>query len=383
MDAGTAAKPPLGARVLVSRDRFARLLAILAEDGFDVVGPTVHGGAITTDRIRGIDDLPRGVGDEQGPGRYRLRERGDDALFGWAVGPNGPKRELFAPRAELVQLRRGPKGLRVEEPARSYRPLAFVGVRPCEVAAILVQDRTFLAGHDPDYAARRAGAFVLAVSCGDPGGTCFCASMGTGPRARTGFDLAAVELVGPPHRFVVDVGTEDGAARLARAGSEPASEADLSAADARVAEAERRMGRHLDTDGLKEALQAAPEHPRWVEVADRCLGCTNCTMACPTCFCSTVEDTTDLSGDLATRSRRWDSCFTMDFAFVHGGTVRPSLRARYRQWLTHKLASWHDQFGTSGCVGCGRCITWCPVGIDITEEAAAVRTPPVRGPHHG
>jgi sulfhydrogenase subunit beta (sulfur reductase) len=108
-------------------------------------------------------------------------------------------------------------------------------------------------------------------------------------------------------------------------------------------------------------------------VASRCLGCANCTLACPTCFCASVSDTTDLEGETAARVRRWDSCFTLDHSYIHGGSVRASLRARYRQWLTHKLASWIDQFGVSGCVGCGRCITWCPVGIDITEEVAAIR----------
>jgi Fe-S-cluster-containing hydrogenase component 2 len=132
------------------------------------------------------------------------------------------------------------------------------------------------------------------------------------------------------------------------------------------------MGRTLDTLGVREALATQPDHPRWDDVASRCLGCTNCTMVCPTCFCTTVEDVTDLVGDGAERVRRWDSCFTLPFSYIHGGPVRSSLKARYRQWLTHKLSTWHDQFGTSGCVGCGRCITWCPVGIDITEEAAVI-----------
>ena len=133
------------------------------------------------------------------------------------------------------------------------------------------------------------------------------------------------------------------------------------------------MGRSLDQEGLKELLYENRNHPRWDDVADRCLSCANCTMVCPTCFCTTVEDSTDLTGDTAERVRRWDSCFTMDFSYIHGGAVRKSVKSRYRQWMTHKLGTWQDQFGSSGCVGCGRCITWCPVGIDITEEVAAMR----------
>jgi ferredoxin len=375
----------VGSQVVVDRDGFAALLAALVADDHSLVGPTVRDGAIVLDTIRGIDDLPRGIGDEQAPGHYRLRDRGDDALFGYAASPQAWKRELLPPRVELVQIRRTARGLAVEQPARSVRKLAFVGVRACELAAIGVQDRVLRDGPyaDADYADRRSNVFVLAVHCGAPAGTCFCASMNTGPRARTGYDLGATELVEGEPRFVVDVGTEAGRAVLARVPWRDATPADVEAADAVTDDATRRMGRTLDTKGIRDRLMANLEHPRWQVVADRCLGCANCTMVCPTCFCTSVEDTTDLSGDLATRSRRWDSCFTADFAYVHGGSTRPSLRARYRQWLTHKLATWHDQFGTSGCVGCGRCITWCPVGIDITEEAAAIRGPITASQHDG
>ena len=129
----------------------------------------------------------------------------------------------------------------------------------------------------------------------------------------------------------------------------------------------------LDIDGLPELLQESRGHPQWDDVATRCLGCGNCTLVCPTCFCSGVEDHTDLTGNHAERVRVWDSCFGIDHSYMHGGAIRPSGRSRYRQWLTHKFGTWHDQFGSSGCIGCGRCIAWCPVGIDVTEELAAIR----------
>ena len=129
----------------------------------------------------------------------------------------------------------------------------------------------------------------------------------------------------------------------------------------------------LRYDGIRDLLYDNLEHPRWSDTAGRCLSCGNCTMVCPTCFCSTVEDVTDVSGTQAERVRHWDSCFTSEHSYIHGGATRVTTKARYRQWLTHKLASWIDQFGTSGCVGCGRCITWCPVGIDITEEVRVIR----------
>jgi sulfhydrogenase subunit beta (sulfur reductase) len=366
----------IGDCVVVDRDGFGALLQALIDDGRELIGPTVRDGAIVLDALRGIGDLPRGIGDTQAPGHYRLRERGDDALFGYAASPHSWKRELLPPRVPLVQIRRGARGTVFEAPPLPSRRVAFVGARACEIAAIGVQDRVLRDGAhgDADYRARRSDVFVLAVHCSSPAGTCFCASMATGPRARGGYDLAATELLAGEHRFVVEVGTAAGAAILDRAGSRPATPDDTEAAADVTRNAAAHMGRAMQTEGIRDALMSNLEHPRWTAVADRCLGCANCTMSCPTCFCTNIEDTTDLSGDLATRTRRWDSCFTTDFAYLHGGSVRLSLRARYRQWLTHKLATWHDQFATSGCVGCGRCITWCPVGIDITEEVAAIRS---------
>jgi formate hydrogenlyase subunit 6/NADH:ubiquinone oxidoreductase subunit I len=365
--------PAADARVL-SLDGLRSLLALLRDDGYRLVGPRVRDGAVVYGDLNGLDDLPVGWGEEQEAGRYRLVQRGDGRLFGFSTGPQSLKREFFVPRARLVRLRRhgddfGPEG---EEEAPA--PVAVIGARACDLAAVAVQDRTFLGGpfREPDYARRRREAFFVAVNCGQAGGTCFCASMDTGPRLRAGHDIALTELE-DPHRFLAEAGTPRGGALLDRLGAAPAPEADRARADAVCEATAASMGRTLDTRDIKELLYRNQEHPRWDDVATRCLGCTNCTMACPTCFCSTVEDTSSLDGQSAERWRRWDSCFTMGHSYVHGGSVRNATRARYRQWLTHKVASWIDQFGTSGCVGCGRCITWCPVGIDITEELAAIR----------
>jgi formate hydrogenlyase subunit 6/NADH:ubiquinone oxidoreductase subunit I len=194
---------------------------------------------------------------------------------------------------------------------------------------------------------------------------------------RAGADLALTELIDSDrHDFLAEAGSAAGAALLAELEPRPVEQADWAAADTAERTARAGMGRALDTQGLKERLQVSREHPHWERVAERCLTCANCTLVCPTCFCSSVEDTSDLTGQVAERWQRWDSCFTLDFSYLYGGSVRRSTKARYRQWLTHKLADWHDEFGMSGCVGCGRCIAWCPVGIDITEEAAAIRRDP-------
>jgi ferredoxin len=363
-------------RAMLPREGLGALLHALRADGYTLVGPTVRDGAVVYAEIAGIDDLPAGWTAEQEAATYRLRRRDDQALFGFAVGPQSFKALFFVPRLRLWRAHRDGTSFAIESDETTPPRVALIGARSCDLHAIAVQDRTFLHGPyaDPDYAARRAGVFVLAVNCAVAGATCFCVSMGTGPRATQGFDLALTELLDDDgHRFLVEAGSERGAAMLARAGARAASPDDRAAADAIVERTARSMGRRLDAAGVKELLSRNLEHPRWDEVATRCLSCANCTLVCPTCFCATVEDVTDLTGEHAERWRAWDSCFTLDHSYIHGGSVRTTPKARYRQWLTHKLATWHDQFGTSGCVGCGRCITWCPVGIDITEEVAAIQ----------
>jgi ferredoxin len=354
------------------------LFGALRGRGYTLVGPRLEDGAIVYGVLERADELPIGWTEVQDAGRYRVQRRADHARFGTTVGPHAWKRFLHPPALRLWRAERDDAGgFAVQDAPEASPRYAFVGVRPCDVAAIAIQDRVFTGGAhvDQDYAARRAGAFVVAVHCTEPGGTCFCASMGTGPRADAGFDLALTELLPPDGgepTYLVEVGSERGAEVLADVPTAPAGDAETAEADRRLRGAADRMGRTLEVRGLAEALLAAPDHPRWDAVAERCLACGNCTLACPTCFCTTVEDTTDLTGAFAERTRLWDSCFTLDLSYIHGGPVRPSMRARYRQWATHKLATWEAQFGTAGCVGCGRCITWCPAAIDLTEEATAI-----------
>jgi len=357
-------------------EALGELVDVLARRGFRVVGPQMRDGAIVYDDLESASDLPIGWTDEQGAGRYRLERRADEARFGYAVGPHSWKQFLFPPRIRLWQARRDEDGIAVEEEPPPDRPFAFVGVRSCELHGITVQDRVFLEGRfvDRDYVARRRDAFLVAVNCFEPGGTCFCVSTDTGPKAEAGYDLALTEILDGEHRFLVEAGSERGADVLRELPTRAAEEVDVRAAGAAVESAATRMGRTLDTADLRDLLARNLEHPRWDDVAERCLTCGNCTMVCPTCFCQSVEDVTDLTGDHAERTRSWDTCFSVEQSYLHGGSIRPSGRSRYRQWLTHKFGTWHDQFGESGCIGCGRCITWCPVGIDVTEELAAIRT---------
>ena len=372
----------VGTKWRLAKRSLQDVLNALKGRGYTVLGPTVRDGAIVYDEIGVLSDLPVGWSDEQEAGRYRLKRCDGETYFGFALGPDSWKKFLHPPELRLWRGERDGNGFRTTEKVEQSPKYAFLGVRSCELGAIAIQDRVFTGGLfvDPHYRALREGAFIVAVNCSASGGTCFCASMGTGPKATSGFDLALTEL---PDRFVVEVGTERGAEVLTEVPCVPAEAGDLDAAEEAVGRTARNMGRRLDTADLKELLYRNLSHPRWDEVAKRCLTCGNCTMVCPTCFCFTVEDVADLVGKAAERVRRWDSCFTTQFTFTAGNPIRQSAKSRYRQWLTHKLATWVDQFGTFGCVGCGRCIAWCPVGIDITEEVRAIRQRDGDGPSEG
>jgi len=354
-----------------------RLLQILTERGYELIGPTMRDGAIVYDQIETLDDLPAGWTDEQEPGRYRLHRRTDDALFGYAVSGQSWKKYLHPANIRLWSANRQNTAFHIlnNEPVRRKR-YAFIGVRSCDLSAIAVLDRVLLEDRQQDhiYAARRDEVFVVAVQCIHSVSTCFCASMGTGPQAKGGFDLALAEILEPgEHRFLIQVGSEAGREILLLLASRNATEEDERLAHAALTHAAVIQTRRIDTTDVRDVLLANFDHSHWDDVADRCLTCANCTLVCPTCFCTTVEDTIDISGNHAERWRRQDSCFALEFSYIHGGNVRSTAKSRYRQWMTHKLASWFDQFGSSGCVGCGRCITWCPVGIDITQELQAIR----------
>ncbi len=358
--------------LFLARSQLNQLIRALADDGYQVVGPTIDQAAIVYGEIASADDLPIGWTDVQEPGKYRLQRRDDEACFGYVVGPHSWKKYLFPPVTLVATADRTKTGWQLSTPETEPPRYAFLGVRGCELAAMRIQDKVFLGGPfvDPTYQQRRAAAFIVAVNCTQAAPTCFCTSMNTGPRCSSGFDLALTEIA---DGFLMEIGSESGNVVAARLNVEPATSAQLESGNAARQQAVDQISKQLDTTDIRDLLMNNLRHPHWEEVANRCLSCTNCTMVCPTCFCSSVNEVPDLTGDHVDRERSWDSCFNIDFSYMNGSPTRNSIHSRYRQWMTHKLATWHDQFGSSGCVGCGRCITWCPVGIDLTQEVAAIR----------
>ncbi|MEX2144738.1 MAG: 4Fe-4S dicluster domain-containing protein [Anaerolineales bacterium] len=363
----------LGSQVAIRKPEFDRLLDNLVKAGYQTVGPRIQGVAVVYAPIENLKDLPKGFISVQEAGQYQLKPSGNERYFDFTPGAQSWKQFLFPPRSELFAMMKENGHWREELIHQDVPRYAFIGVRPCELAAIEVQDRVFMRPDytDPIYQKRRENTFILVIDCLHPGGTCFCASMGTGPTAKRGFDLKLTEL---DEVFLLEVGSEAGLNAMQDLSVESLALKWQEDATASLALAVQSMGRALpDVESIPTLLLKHLDHPQWNDVGARCLSCTNCTLVCPTCFCWDVEDVTTLDGANSRRIRLWDSCFNPAFSSQAGGNIRPNTTSRYRQWLTHKMGSWVQQFGVSGCVGCGRCITWCPAGIDITEEIKAIR----------
>ena len=385
---------PVGSFVRIDKHDLQSILDSLSQRGYRTIGPRLRDDAMVYDELTRVSDLPIGYIDEQDGGRYRVVSDPQQRWFGYVVGPHSLKNFVFPPHETLLRSHRDADGLwSTQTELPETRPVAVLGVRSCDLRALRVQDRVFLEGPyvDVHYQSRREPLFLVAVNCARAAATCFCHSMKTGPAVRGGHDLALTEFV---DHFVIEVGSDTGGEVVTETNWTPCTIEEVQAANdvpqrlssamqlrdktlpassAGDVEVDHPNGRYLDIRGIRELLLDNLEHARWQAVGKRCLSCANCTMVCPTCFCSSVEEVASLTQDNVERKRSWASCFTAEHSYMNSGTVRKTTASRYRQWLTHKLATWHDQFGQSGCVGCGRCITWCPVGIDITEEARKLR----------
>jgi sulfhydrogenase subunit beta (sulfur reductase) len=367
------------APAILPKSALQNLVEELQRAGHTVIAPVLNEQVIQLRPIQNVHQIAHGLNDEQDGGRYRLVPGEPELFFKYVVGPDSGKRFFFPPHQDLFSLRVEDDAFMLTKAPPQAPKLALLGLRPCDLAAIKLQDRVFGITREQEtyrcesetyYREVREQSFLIAINCTHPSGTCFCVSMGTGPQAREGFDLAMTEL---REGFVVHIGSQRGQMLASKLPLHPPSPAELELEELKLQQATEHMGRRLETEGMLPLLRNNVRHPHWEDVARRCLGCGNCTMVCPTCFCSTVTDTNDIASGEVTRTRQWDSCFTHQFSYTTGGTVRNTIRGRYRHWLLHKLCTWQEQFEAYGCVGCGRCITWCPVGIDLTAEVETLR----------
>ncbi len=354
--------------LFLRREEFPVLLDVLVKTGFDCVGPQIREGAIVFDRLDNVAQLPSGWQDEQQPASYQLKQTGEPYWFNWANGASAIKPYTFAPQETLWEARRDNLGrIRFTQTLPQPRKTAIIGVRACDLAALAIQDQHFLQGEhvDPYYKVRRDNLFLIGVNCTHAAATCFCASTGDGPEITGGYDLLLSEI---KEGFLLDADSFNGELVLGQVTHSAATDEQLSHARQRMKQA-RQQQRSLPE---KPSLYTQAQHPHWQEVGERCLACGNCTSVCPTCFCHQEVEKPAIDSSTSRHERLWDSCFQPGHSYLHGWQLRGNSTEYYRQWLTHKLDGWHQQFGRSGCTGCGRCISWCPAGIDLTEEVKAL-----------
>jgi len=351
----------------LARSNLQSLINNLISGGYACIGPQVRDGTIVYDEITSVDQLPLGVHDNQSPGSYTLTNDNSDTYFAWANGPQAIKPLLFRPREKLWQSQQATDGqLSFKSNTPEPGPTAILGARACDIAAMKLQDQHFLQQQyvDPYYQARREQLLVVAVNCSHPADTCFCHSTGDGPFADDGYDIALTEL---QTGFLIDTRSEPGEKIIRNLPLQPCTAEHLHEAELIASQASKQQRQLPETD-IKTQLLNQLDSPSWQEIAETCLSCGNCTSVCPSCFCHSEHDVAELDGKISSHLREWDSCFTQGHSYIHGVVIRGDTTQRYRQWLTHKFATWHQQYGRSGCVGCGRCISWCPVGIDVIES---------------
>ena len=362
-----------GTYYFLTAEGLEQLITVLRDDGYQTLAPVEQDGAVLWGEVSSLAELPKGRREEQQPGSYRLSDSETD-YFSINHGHQSLKSLTFKARQSLVRFTRDENGIHFEASAPQAEKIAVIGARACDVSGLQIQKKVFEPADYPDpyFKTNRENMFVVAVNCTQAQATCFCSSMNTGPRVESGFDLALTEI---GSGFLLECGSKAGKNIIELLHPDLADKSQQQQAADLIQVCADSQSRSLAGGALTDLLTVHREHPHWQDVADRCLSCGNCTMVCPTCFCHTVDEVPDLSGDSSERVRLWDSCFNPEHGYIHGKNMRPTIRERYRMWMTHKLSTWHDQFDSSGCVGCGRCITWCPVGIDITKEVAVLMEP--------
>jgi len=348
------------------------LFEILQGQGYRVFGPKASGNGPVLDVLDQAADLARGWIADQRAGMMVWRQQESGAFFSSYANLLESWKSVVFPAAETLWAAPdgGAPALVEHKPGR----LALLGLHACDLRALEILDRVFLSGSSPDdhYRRRRENLFIVGVECQHAASTCFCAAMDSGPRIEKGADWVLTEICNEQgHYFLLRAQSERGRKWL---GAEQMSSAQAEEIDL-AEQVLQKVTQQTAWQGAKNvperALADHYHHKHWDDVAQRCLACGNCTAVCPTCFCFDLLHHGDVVCETSC-SRRWSSCFNAEHSYIHGGSVRAGIASRYRQWLMHKLVTWHEQFDIDGCVGCGRCISACPAAIDLRREAEAL-----------
>jgi len=332
--------------------------------GAKLFGYRHHNGRIAFSEINNINEIFVALTDIQKPGYYRA-----SSGYRFRHSFSSPKVFLLPPEHLILTVSRD---YDILESSSSFQELTaiFFGIKPCDRKAIDILDH-ILYGRSPVYTTRRNAVRAIVVEeCLEPGETCFCSTVNAGPTISSGFDIAYARLYGD--LLVFRYGSSLGEKILGKVGLQRAQESHVKMYLEMVNRAISMMrGRIPNISEIQKALmEKVSAKPFWEEISSKCVGCGNCNYVCPTCFCTEIEDRVE--NGFSTRVGVWLGCLTYTYGLVAGGHFRQELYTRYRHFILHKFLFYPKQVGDIGCVGCGRCITWCPLGIDLRETLSRI-----------
>ncbi|MEM4513481.1 MAG: 4Fe-4S dicluster domain-containing protein [Ignisphaera sp.] len=328
----------------------------------DIVGYKVFGGSVIWGSISDVNDLPLNVSDIQGPGFFRITK---GTRFRHSVA--SPKVFLNPSEQLLLMVFRN---YDVESVVGEIPRVVLFGIKPCDVKSIEVLDS--ILGNHPLYAkARKAIAGIVVEECLEPGETCFCGATDSGPNAGKGFDISYAKV--NENSVIFRYGSNLGKRIIDELGLKEA-ERDIVEEYVRLVEnAKTKTVSKIPkvVDVQKALYNCIEDISIWAMLSKNCVGCGNCNYVCPTCFCLEFEDEI-VDERYAKRVAKWIGCLTYTYGQVAGGHFRPQLYMRYRHFVLHKFLFYPKQIGLLGCVGCGRCITWCPLGVDLRKTLSEI-----------
>ncbi|MGD0276344.1 MAG: 4Fe-4S dicluster domain-containing protein [Syntrophales bacterium] len=303
---------------------------------------------------------------QEGQVLFKALEKGEEPLVRYANSKNAPK-NFFFPHTELMmKYTRTPKGMTFKEKGPEAPEAVLFGVRPCDARSLVLLDRLFDQEkyRDNYYIERRARITVISMACVHPPyATCFCTSVDGAPVSSDGADILITDV---EDNYLVEFLSEKGQKYLSYFGNAAADEAAVARKEEIARQAASEIKSHIPAKEIKPILDVNFEHPFWNTIHQKCLACGTCTFLCPTCHCFDISD--EVKGADGIRIRNWDSCmfplFTLE---TSGHNPRTTQKERWRQRAMHKFKYYVDNFNAIACVGCGRCVMYCPVNIDIRK----------------
>jgi ferredoxin len=275
-----------------------------------------------------------------------------------------PPKSIFLPQTETLFKFYKNRDIELETPKKDKKTCVF-GIRPCDAKSLKILDQVFTGEYEDSlYISRRKNSVLIGLTCHTPSLNCFCTSINGSPAGTDGLDVLLTDI---GDRYYVDLITDKGKKFVENIPFfTPARKEDKKKKEKKVKKAKDSITRHIQCKNLVSHLDSMFDHDYWKEIAKKCLGCGICTFLCPTCHCFDMQD--ELAGDKGARVRVWDSCMYPEYTMQASGyNPRPHQTNRIRNRVFHKFNYLPKNNQVFGCVGCGRCITECPVNIDIIE----------------